>query len=46
MKKIKGLMLVYCDCFHMRESLGIGYTLNPDIEEGLEVLKSYLRKYD
>jgi len=47
MMKEEGLMLVPGDCFHMKNSMRIGYAFNPkDLKEGLKVLKKYLRKYD
>lgn len=42
-----GIMLVPGDCFNMGNSLRIGYAFNAEeLEEGLNALSKYLRKFD
>jgi aspartate/methionine/tyrosine aminotransferase len=42
-----GLMMVPGDCFDMGKCLRVGYAFNSrELEEGLEIFKTYLRQYD
>lgn len=47
MMEVEGVMLVPGDCFEMGKCLRIGYAFNAEeLQEGLDALSRYLRKYD